>query len=106
MKGFLRPLLIMLVSASAFSTYTLAEGGDHIYKSKCAPCHGPSGAGDTKLGQSMKIRDMRSAEVQKQSDDELEAIITKGKGKMPAYGGKLKEEQIDELVKFIRTLKK
>ena len=38
--------------------------------------------------------------------DELAAIITKGKEKMPAYDGKLTKDQIGEVVKYIRTLKK
>jgi mono/diheme cytochrome c family protein len=58
------------------------------------------------MGKNLKIRDLGSADVQKQSDAELDAIISKGKGKMPAYDGKLTKEQINELVKHIRTLKK
>ncbi len=53
-----------------------------------------------------KLRDLGSAEVQKQSDDELAAIITNGKGKMPAYGKSLKPEQVKELVAYIRSLAK
>ena len=52
------------------------------------------------------MRDLGSADVQKQSDDELITIVTKGKGKMPAYDGKLTKEQITDVVKYIRTLKK
>jgi hypothetical protein len=44
--------------------------------------------------------------VQKQSDADLNTVIAKGKGKMPGYEGKLTGDQIQELVKFIRTLKK
>jgi mono/diheme cytochrome c family protein len=57
-------------------------------------------------GRANKQRDLGSADVQKQSDDELNAIISRGKGKMPAYGKSLKPEQIKELVAYIRTLKK
>ena len=52
------------------------------------------------------MRDLGSADVQKQSDADLTGIITKGKGKMPAYDGKLSADQITDLVKYIRTLKK
>jgi mono/diheme cytochrome c family protein len=58
------------------------------------------------MGKNLKLRDLGSADVQKQSDDELAAIITKGKEKMPAYDGKLTKDQIGEVVKYIRTLKK
>jgi mono/diheme cytochrome c family protein len=58
------------------------------------------------MGKNLKLRDMSSADVQKQSDDELTTVISAGKGKMPAYGAKLSKEQIADVVKFIRTLKK
>jgi mono/diheme cytochrome c family protein len=40
------------------------------------------------------------------SDADLNAAITKGKGKMPGYEGKLTADQIQDLVKYIRSLKK
>ena len=90
----------------ALSTYTFGDSGGDTFKAKCAPCHGATGAGDTTMGKNMKLRDMSSADVQKQSDEELTTIISAGKGKMPAYGTKLSKEQIADVVKFIRTLKK
>ena len=58
------------------------------------------------MGKALKIRDLGSADVQEQSDDELSRIIAKGKGKMPAYDGKLKKEQIKEVVGYIRAFRK
>jgi cytochrome c6 len=81
-------------------------GGEALYKAKCAVCHGADGQGETSAGKANKIRDLGSADVQKQSDDELAGIITNGKGKMPAYGKSLKPEQIKDLVAYLRTLKK
>ena len=52
----------------------------------------------------MKIRDLRSPEVQKQSDAQLSAIIRDGKGKMPAMGKGLTDEQVHVLVGYIREL--
>lgn len=106
MKTILKASLAVLALALVFSTYTFAEGGGDTFKAKCAACHGANGAGDTTMGKNLKLKDLGSAEVQKQSDDELAATVTKGKGKMPSYDGKLTKEQISELVKHIRTLKK
>ena len=105
MKTILRVSLAVLVLALVFSTYTFADGGSD-FKAKCAACHGATGAGDTTMGKNLKIRDLGSADVQKQSDEELTTAIGKGKGKMPAYDGKLSKDQISDLVKHIRTLKK
>ena len=106
MKLILKMSLLVMASALAFSTYSFADGGGDLFKSKCSACHGPNGAGDTTMGKNLKLRDLGSADVQKQTDDELATIITAGKGKMPKYGEKLSKDQIGELVKFIRTLKK
>ncbi len=75
-----------------------------LYKQKCAPCHSADGSGNNSMGKTLKIRDLRSAEVQKQSDAELTAIISKGKNKMPAYEEKLKPEEIAGLVGYIRSI--
>lgn len=82
------------------------DAGAALYKTKCAACHGPDGKGETAVGKANKIRDLGSPEVQQQGDADLTAVITNGKGKMPAYGKSLKPEQVKDLVAFIRTLKK
>ncbi len=96
----------MLAPALAFSSNAIAETGADTFKARCAPCHGATGAGDTTMGKNLKLHDLSSADVQKQTDDELATTITKGKGRMPAYGTKLTKEQIGDVVKFIRSLKK
>ncbi len=98
---------IVLAVAMMFSTSVFAaDSGADLYKAKCAMCHGPDGKGDTAMGKRLGIKDLGSSDVQGKSDAELTSDITKGKGKMPAYEGKLSGDQIQELVKFIRTLKK
>ena len=47
-----------------------------------------------------------SADMQKQSDADIATVIEKGKKPMPGYEGKLTKEQITDLVKYIRALKK
>jgi len=44
--------------------------------------------------------------VQKESKEALTKIISDGKGKMPAFKTKLNKEQIEDVVGFIRSLKK
>jgi cytochrome c6 len=92
--------IITLVTPAAFA------GSAEIFKAKCASCHGADGAGQTAVGKSMKIRDLGSAEVQKQSDADLQKVITDGKGKMPAYKAKLSQADISSLVAFIRGVAK
>jgi len=98
---------VVIISALLFliSLPMLAADGAAIYKSKCALCHGPDGGGQTPSGKAMKVRDLRSNEVQKQTDVELTKVISGGKGKMPPYGKQLSNADVDALVVFIRTLK-
>ena len=98
-------LCILIAAPSAFAGGGGSDG-PAIYKAKCAMCHGADGAGQTPMGKNLKLRDLRSADVQKQTDAELVKWIADGKGKMPAYKGKLTPADIDALVAFIRTMKK
>jgi len=97
-------LCILIAAPSAFAGG--GSDGAAIFKGKCAMCHGPDGAGQTTMGKNLKLRDLRSADVQKQTDVALAKWIADGKGKMPAYKGKLTPADIDAVVAFIRTLKK
>lgn len=105
MKTITRLCFCALAIAMISSTWSFADDGADIFKSKCAACHGTDGKGATAMGKSLKLRDLSSADVQNQSDADLTSIITNGKGKMPKYDGKLTKNQIDSVVKFIRTLK-
>jgi len=83
------------------STSAVAQDAAATYKAKCAMCHGADGKGG-KMG----TRDFASAEVKAETDAQLTDIITKGKGKMPSYTGKLSDADIKGLVAYIRTLAK
>ena len=96
----------MIVLALLFSTCARADPGSDTYKTKCSACHGANGAGETMLGKNLKLRSLTSPEAQKQSDEEFVTIISKGKNRMPAYERKLSKDQIRDLVKHIRSLKK
>lgn len=94
----------LIVLFGLMATAAFADGAA-TYKAKCALCHGANGGGDTPTGKSMKVRDLRSAEVQKQTDVELTKVISGGKGKMPAYGKQLSTAEIEAVIAFVRTLK-
>jgi mono/diheme cytochrome c family protein len=103
-------MAVLTISALIAAPAALAGGGGPdgaaIYKSKCAMCHGPDGAGLTPMGKNMKLRDLRTADVQKRTDTDLAAVIANGKGRMPAYKAKMTPADIDALVTFIRSIKK
>ena len=76
--------------------------GAAIYKSKCVTCHGPDGGG-TAVGKSLKVADLRSAEVQSKSDAELTQVISDGKDNMPGFKGTLTDDEISAVLAHVRT---
>jgi cytochrome c6 len=106
MKNLIQACIVMLAFAFIATSTFAADSGADVFKAKCASCHGASGAGDTAMGKSMKLKDLGAAEVQGQSDADLTNVIANGKKPMPGYKGKLTDDQISDLVKYIRTLKK
>lgn len=103
-----RSLIFLTALALVMALPAMAAGPDGaaIYKAKCASCHGADGSGQTPAGKAMKVRDLRSDEVQKQTDLQLTDIIAGGKGKMQGYGKTLSTADIQALIAHIRTLKK
>jgi mono/diheme cytochrome c family protein len=104
---FTRLGLATLLACGILSVCTSAQAQDAAgtYKAKCAMCHGADGKGSA-MGQKMGVHDFSSADVQKQTDAQLTDVITKGKAKMPAYEGKLKDTEIKDLVAYVRGLGK
>lgn len=98
--------LVGLALALAVPMIATAQAtGADTFKAKCAMCHGADGSASTGMGKSMGLKPLGSAEVQKMSDADLAALVTSGKGKMPAFKGKLTDAQITDVVKFVKTLK-
>jgi mono/diheme cytochrome c family protein len=96
--------LLALLACGLFAvgaSKAVAQEAAATYKAKCAMCHGADGKGG-KMG----TKDFASPEIKSQTDAQLTDAITKGKGKMPAYEGKLKDTEIKDLVTYIRSLAK
>ena len=96
--------LLVLLGLAMIARPAMADDAEALYKSKCQMCHGADGKGSP-AGQKLGVRDFHSPEVAKESDAELFKITKEGKGKMPKYDGKLTDDQIKGLIKYIRTLK-
>lgn len=99
-------VLFCLIPFSDPSSMHAQTAAPKTYTTNCVLCHAADGSGSSPSGKALKAKDLGSKEVQAKSDEDLAEVITKGKGKMPAFGNKLKPEQIKELTAYIRTLKK
>lgn len=108
-RSVIRAGQILVVACAlifVLSISTRANDSATVYKAKCAMCHGADGSGNTPAGKAMKARDFASPEVAGETDAQLTEILTNGKNKMPAYKGKLTEDQIKGLVAYIREFAK
>ena len=82
------------------------DAGKMTFEANCSVCHGEDGSGDTPIGMSLMIPDLRSDDVQKLSDAELIAIVTNGKDPMPSFKDKLSADEIKGVIAYVRTFAK
>lgn len=104
---FLSGLCLIFAAHSPKPTIEQANvDGRALYAGECATCHGKDGKAKTfkaKLNHARNLTDARwQAEV---TEERLFNSIHNGKGKMPGFGRKLTDAQINALVVFVRTLK-
>ena len=78
-----------------------------IFNRRCASCHGKDGRAKTFKAKFNDARDLTNWQWQERvSDEQLYNSIMNGRGKMPKFGKKLSESQVDSLVSYVRSLKK
>jgi cytochrome c6 len=78
-----------------------------IYAKRCASCHGKDGRAATFKGKLRSARNLSDPRWQAEvSDERIFNSITNGRGKMPSFGKKLSEGEINSLVSYVRGLKK
>lgn len=86
---------------------TDARSATQLYSKNCASCHGRDGRAKTFKAKLNHARNISDPEWQERvSDERIFNSVMNGKGKMPAYGKKLSEQEIDTLVTYVRGLKK
>jgi mono/diheme cytochrome c family protein len=117
MKHVCLVFLLLMVAAStsllAATSLTVEPGNvpaasaAELYAKQCASCHGKDGRAKTIKGRLKHARNLTDGEWQeKVSDERIFNSITNGKEKMPTFGKKLSQEQIESLVTYVRAFKK
>ena len=89
-----------------------AADAKELWEKNCLKCHGADGAGKTKMGEKLAIKDYSDAKNQADlKDDAMAKAIKEGvkdgeKTRMKAFGEELSADDIKGLVAYFRTLKK
>ena len=82
--------------------------GKKLYGIDCAMCHGKDGDGKGDMASDMKnVTDFTKPDALKnRTDGELFYVLRHGKGEMPPEGDRAKDDDVWNLVNYIRSLAK
>jgi mono/diheme cytochrome c family protein len=109
-----KSLLTLALALSLSATAARAADAADNWTQHCAACHGKDGAGHTKAGKKLGVKDLTAVENQKKfSDDDAFNSLKNGlKGddgtstKMKPFSEKLSDDDIKALVAYVRNLAK
>jgi mono/diheme cytochrome c family protein len=88
-------------------TQASVDRGKKVYGTQCALCHGEKGDGKGDLATDMKLDlpDFTKADsLSKRTDGELFVIVETGKDPMPSQKGRMSDQQLWNLVNYLRAL--
>ncbi len=100
--------LALFLASFALAADSILPPGQKVFEGKCAQCHGKDAKGLAKMAKVLKVDqdkiDLTRAEVVKMTDAEIAKTVGGGNKKMPKFKGKLTDEQIQETIKYLRSL--
>jgi mono/diheme cytochrome c family protein len=95
-------MLAALMAASTITAFAQGSGAD-TYKAKCLMCHAADGTASGPAGKAMNVPSFKASKL---SEAAMIAETKAGKGKMPAFAGKLTDAQIKDVIGYVKTLQK
>jgi len=88
--------LAVLLALAAPLAASAGESGLVIFHTQCSRCHGEDGRGKAIFSTPSFVGSKLTAE-------EMEAVISKGRGKMPAFSTKLTPAEIKDVAAYIKA---
>lgn len=97
-------VIVFIVCCSLFAQ--AGNPGAATFNSKCIVCHGTDGSGQTPLGKQLQAANLHSKQVQGRTDAELRKIVHDGQANMPFFADQLSDEEIAQVVQYVRQFGK
>lgn len=88
--------LAVLLALAAPLAASAGESGLVIFHTQCSRCHGEDGRGKAVFSTPSFVNS-------KLTGEEMEAVISKGRGKMPAFSTKLTPAEIKDVAAYIKA---
>lgn len=90
--------IAILATAGVASADTPAAA--EIFAKRCAACHGKDGKGDTPMAKKLGAKDISALTG---SEADIQKTIETGKGKMPAFKGKITDAELAAVAKYVKA---
>lgn len=108
------PLLLLALGVAALmgsssgckktTRNTPVARGEGIFIRTCASCHGADGRAGARVG-TAKAKNLADPKLfERLGEQGVKDVIRGGRGAMPSYGGVLDEQDLNDLVAYLRTL--
>lgn len=101
MKNLLKIFSLLLITAAPLSASAAGDvfKGKEIYLQKCASCHGANGKGVM-----LDVPDFTRTQVVLKTYEELAMVVRMGKGMMPGFISQLKDQDVSDVVAYLKTM--
>jgi mono/diheme cytochrome c family protein len=109
MNKLIITFLALMATVAGIALAADAKAGADVFNTKCKICHGEGGAVPNATMSKMfgvPIPMLNSPEIQAKSDADIRKVVTEGKGKMTAVLKTATPAQVDDVIAYVRSLKK
>ena len=104
MKQILRfalPVSIFLLFVLSRPAHSVnLEEGEKVFSANCAPCHA---GGNNVIAPEKTLKEGALQDNSMKSVDAIKNQVTNGKNAMPAFGGRLTDEEIADVADYVLT---
>ncbi len=104
----LMTLLLAVNVAAQTPAATAKVDGAKLFAKNCSTCHAKDATGRATMANifkaDLKIMNLAAGDAVKVSDADLTKVVNTGRKNMPAFKGKLKDEEIKGILSYVRSL--